>query len=204
MIGKVIALLFLIAVLAFGGILWFDFLHVIDARSVLAPIYRHIPVIGGEGRTQPRVAPTEFISLDAERLAMRLEALELQNMEIYIRGRDLDSREIQIEQMAMELEDRQRLLDEREISLRARALDAENIDRNVEQNARHLNGMPPERAVGILAAMDDQLAIDILRMTDEIAQAEGVVSIVAFWLSLMEPQRAADLQRQMARRPASL
>ena len=204
MIGKVILLLFLVVILAFGGILWFDFLNVIDARSVLAPIYRHIPVIGGEGRTQPRVAQDEFVNLDAERLAIRLKALELESIEMDMRARDLDFRQLHIEQMAMELEDRQQMLDERENSLRARALDAENRDRNVEQNARHLNGMPPERAVGILAMMEEQDAVDILRMTDQIAQTEGVLSIVPFWLSLMEPQRAADLQRRMAGRPASL
>jgi flagellar protein FlbB len=204
MIGKVIALIFLIAILALGGIIWFDYLNVIDAKTVLAPVYRYIPFIQGEGRSQPREIPGEFLNLDAERLAVRLEALELRNMEMDTRERDLSSRFGEIEQMAQELEDRQKSLDERENSLRAQALDAENKDRNVEQNARYLNGMPPERAVGIITAMDDQDAIDVLRKTEEIARAEGTVSIVSYWLSLMDPQRAAELQRKMAGRPPSL
>jgi flagellar protein FlbB len=64
--------------------------------------------------------------------------------------------------------------------------------------------MPPQNAVNILASLDDQYAIDVIRKTEEIARAEGTVSIVAFWFSLMEPDRAAELQRKMASRPPSL
>jgi flagellar protein FlbB len=197
-------LLLLIAILSVGGVIWFDFLNVIDAKDVLAPIYRHIPFIAGEGRTQPRVDPDVILNLDSERLSIRLEALELRNMEMDTRQRDLDFRYGQIVQMAQELEIRQEELDQREISLRAQALDAENKDRNVEQNARYLTGMPPQNAVNILAALDDQDAIDVLRKTEEIAQAEGTASIVAFWFSLMDPVRAAELQRKMAGRPSTL
>ncbi|MCL2128049.1 MAG: flagellar protein FlbB [Treponema sp.] len=201
MLGRVLVLLLLIAVLAAGGIVWFDYLNVIDAKTVLSPLYRFI---GREGRSQPKTAPEEYLNLDAERLAVRLEALELRDMEMDTRQRDLDSRYGEIEQMAQELEERQKALDERENSLRAQTTDAENKDRNIEENARILNGMPPERAVGIMAAMDDQDVIDVLRKTEEIAQAEGTSSIVPYWLSLMEPQRAAELQRKMAGRPQSL
>jgi len=204
MIGRSIVLLLLIGILSLGGIIWFDFLNVIDAKTVLAPIYRHIPFIPGEGRTQPRIAPDELINLDAERLAIRLEALELLRMEMDIQQRTLDSQFGEIIQMAQELELRQKALEEWENTLKAQVADAENKDRNIEQNARYLTGMPPQNAVGIIAALDDQDAIDVLRKTEEIAQAEGTVSIVAFWFSLMDPVRAAELQRKMAGRPASL
>jgi flagellar protein FlbB len=64
--------------------------------------------------------------------------------------------------------------------------------------------MPPERAVGIITAMDDQAAIDVLRMTEEIARREGTTSIVSYWLSLLPPERAAELQRKMTARPPGL
>ena len=204
MIGRIIVLLLLIIVLAGGGLVWFDYLNVVDAKTLLAPIYSRIPFIGREGRTQPRETPEEHLNLDAERLAVRLEALELRNMELDTRQQDVNIRFNEIEQMAQELEERQKALEEQENSLRAQAEDAENKDRNVERNARNLNGMPPERAVAIMAAMDDQDVIDILWKTEEIAQAEGTMSIVAYWLSLMDPGRAAELQRKMAGRPPSL
>jgi len=203
MAGRVIVLLLLIVVLAVGGLVWFDYLNVIDAKTTLAPLYRFLP-FAGEGRAQPKIAPDEFINLDAERLAVRLEALELRNMEMDNRQQDLNLRYGEIEQMAQELEERQKSLDEREKSLRAQSEDAENKDSNVDGNSRYLNGMRPERAVAILAEMDDQDVIDILRKTDEIARAEGTNSIVSYWLSLMDPQRAAELQRKMAGRPSKL
>jgi len=204
MIGRALVLSLLIIILSVGGIVWFDFLNVIDAKSVLAPVYRYIPFLPGEGRSQPRAAPGETISLDAERLAIRLEAMELRNMEMDIRQSSLDSQYGEIVQMAQELEVRQKALEEWENTLKAQVADAENKDRNVEQNARYLTGMPPQNAVGIIAALDDQDAIDVLRKTEEIARAEGTTSIVSFWFSLMDPARAAELQRKMAGRPSSL
>ena len=204
MTGRIIVLLLLIFILAAGGLVWFDYLNIIDAKNFLAPVYQYIPFIGKEGRTQPKTLPEEVLNLDAERLAIRLEALELSNMEMDTRQRDLNLRYNDIEQMAHELEERQRALEEQENSLRAQADDAENKDSNVERNARNLSGMPPERAVAIMAAMDDQDLIDILRKTEEIARASGVNSIVPYWLSLMDPVRAAELQRKMTGRPSRL
>ena len=201
MIGKVFGLLVLIAILAAGGIVWFDHLHIIDARTVLAPVYR---LIGREGRTQERVGQDEFISLDAYRLAIRMDAVDARDLELDTRERELDFRWIQIEQMAQELEERQRMLDDRENSLRALAADAENRERNVEQNARYLTGMPPANAVNIISELDDQYIVDVFRMTEQIAQAEGTMSLVSVWLSMMDPARAAEIQRRMVRSPQSL
>jgi len=204
MIGRAIVLLLLIAILAAGGIVWFDYLNVIDAKSVLAPVYRYIPFLPGGGRTQPVVEPDEILSLNDERLAIRLMAIELERQELALIRWDLDNRNGEIEQMSQELEERQKALDDRENSLRAQALDAENKDRTVDQVARYLTGMPPQNAVGILAEYEDQYAIDVIRKTEEIAQAAGTASIVSYWFSLMDPARAAELQRKMAGSPPSL
>jgi flagellar protein FlbB len=197
-LGRVIVLLLLIIVLAGGGLVWFDYLNVIDVKTLLAPLYRFI---GREGRTQAQAGPESTLSLDAERLAVSLEAVELWRVELDRREQDMGVWQNEIEQMAQELEERQKAQDERENSFNAIRQEAETKDRNVEQNARYLTGMPPERAVGIITAMDDQDAIDVFRKTEEIAQAEGTTSIVSYWLSLMPPERAAELQRKMAGRP---
>jgi flagellar protein FlbB len=194
-------LLLLIIALVGGGLVWFDYLNVVDAKTLLAPLYRFM---GREGRNQGTVQADEFLSLDVERLAIRLQALELRELELEKQEQDIQSRRGEIEQMAQELEERQKALDERENSFSAVVQEAETKDRNVEQNARYLNGMPPVRAVGIIAAMDDQDVIDVFRKTEALAQAEGTASIVSYWLSLMPPERAAELQRKMAGRPPSL
>jgi flagellar protein FlbB len=206
MAGRVLVLLLLIAVLAAGGIIWFDYLNVIDAKTVLAPLYRFI---GREGRSQPKVAPEYELNLDAERLAVRLEALEYEKREIENKRQELDARDGEIEQKAQELEERQKALDDLANSLTQKEKDTENKERNVEANARILTGMEPGRAVGIISAMDDQDVIDVLRKTDELAQAAGTQSIVPYWFQLMAAtpegaKRAAELQRKMAGRPQSL
>jgi flagellar protein FlbB len=194
-------LLLLIVAMAGGGLVWFDYLNLIDVKTVIAPLYR---LIGREGRAQPGADPDEPVNLDAERLAVRLEALDLRSMEMEKREQDISSRRGEIEQMAQELEARQKALDDRENSINAAVEEAETRSRNIEQSSRQLTGMPPQAAVAIIAAMNDQDAIDVLRMTDEIARREGSQSLVSFWMSLLPPERVAELQRKMAGRPDSL
>jgi len=210
--GRVVVLLFLILIITGAGILWFDFLNIMDARHVTGPVVnalRGVPLIGrfmppGEARTQPVLRDDDFINLDAERFAVLVEALELRHMEVDRQQQDIFIRMGQIEQIAQELDDRQNALDEREISFNALLSDAEIRARTVERNAINLTNMPPVNAVGILAAMDDQDIIDVFLKTDELADAGGTMSIVPFWLSLMEPERAADLSRKMVSRPFAL
>jgi flagellar protein FlbB len=206
MAGRVIVLLLLVAVLAAGSIIWFDYLNVIDAKTVLAPLYRFI---GREGRSQPKAEPDEYLNLDAERLAVLMEAMEFEKMEVAKMRQEVDADRGEVEQMAQELEERQKALDEREKSLKAQAADVENKARNIEEIARILTGMEPQRAVGIILEMDDQDVIDVLRKTEELAQAAGTASIVPYWFQIMADReggaaRAAELQRKMAGRPQSL
>ena len=203
MAGRIILLLLLIIILSVGGIVWFDFLNVIDAKTLLAPVFKYIPFIG-EGRTQPKLEEDDFLNLDSERLAIRLEQLDLRLLELDTRERDLDNQYGDIMRMADELEEQRRAVEEQQIAIIAGKKDADDKDTNVEQNARYLTGMPPQNAVNIIAKLDDQDAIDVIRKTEEIARAEGTASIVSFWFSLMEPERAAELQRKMAGRPPSL
>jgi flagellar protein FlbB len=207
--GRIIVLLFLIFIVAGAGVLWFDFLGVIDARNVTGPILnaaRGIPVIGriipaGQMRTQPALRDDDFINLNAERFAVRMEALELRNMELDQSELEMQLRMRQIEQIVQELDERRSSLDELENSIGNLLSDAEVRDRNVTRNAINLTNMPPQRAVGILAEMDDQHIIDVFRKTDELAETAGGASIVPFWLSLMEPERVAELNRKMVARP---
>jgi flagellar protein FlbB len=202
--GRVVVLVLLILILLAGAAIWFDYLGVIDIKTSLAPLYR-IPIIaritGIQPRTQEPLPADAFLNLDAERLAVRLEALDLRLSEIDNQENAVAVRQAELEQMAAELEERQRMLDEQEQSLEARRSETDSYDRNVEQNARYLGNMPPEDAVGILAETEDQYAIDIIRKVEEIAQADGTASIVSRWFSLMDRARAAELQRKMAARP---
>jgi len=199
-LGRVFVLLLLIIVLIAGGLIWFDYLGVIDVKSYLGPVYK---IMGLQPRTTAPAAAGESVSLDAERLAVQMEALELRSLELDKREQDMKSKEAELLQMSGELEERQKAMDEREKSFNARVEQFENRRANVEQNARYLVGMPPEKAVAVIAAMDDQDAIDVFRMTEELAQREGRTSMVSYWLSLLPADRSAELQRKMAGKPRS-
>ena len=135
---------------------------------------------------------------------MLREALDLRDRELDLREQDMESQWNELQQMAQELAERQKALEEQEKFFKSLVEDAEIINRNVEQNARILTSMPPDAAVGILSAMDDQLVIDVFRKTEEIAQAEGNASLVSVWMARMAPARAAELQRKMTGRPSGL
>ena len=104
----------------------------------------------------------------------------------------------------LELEDREKSLEEREKTFNNEKKKYDDKERNIVQIAANLEGMQPRAAVEILNKMDDQLVIDVLRKVEERAQANNVASMVAYWLSLMEPERAATIQRKMAVKPLSL
>lgn len=200
-LGRVIVLILLIIVLAIGGLIWFDYLAIIDAKAFLNPLYS---LFGLKPRTQQTLTDTQTLSIDAERFAVRLEELNLRSLELDKREAELQKKEAEIEQKAQELQERQKAEDEREKTFNLTVQQFENRRVNIEQNARYLVGMPPENAVKILAAMDDQDIIDVFRMTEEIAQNEGRTSLVAYWLSLLPPDRSAELQRKMAGKPRTL
>ncbi len=199
--GRVIVMLILIVALAIGGLFWFDYLGVVDVKSVFAPALRLVGLRTRSGNALPADSPT---LLDDERFAKQLEAVEARRQELDERDKTATERQSVIEAMAQEIEDRAKTLDERENSFKQMAERYENRRANVEQNAKYLNGMPPADAVKILVASDDQTVIDILRAVEEIAARTGEASVVSFWLSLMPAERSATLQRKMNAKPASL
>ncbi|MDR2470752.1 MAG: flagellar protein FlbB [Treponema sp.] len=198
--GRIIVLLILILVLAGGGLVWFDYLNVIDAKTALAPVLR---LVGREPRTSGELGPDDFINLDAERLAVILEAQSLRELDMDRREEEIAAKDAEVNQKAQDLEERQKALEDQEKSINEARENAENVSRNVEGISQSLTNMPPERAVAIITEMNDQLAISVLRKTEELAQQNGTASLVPTWLMLMAATRegaakAAELQRKMA------
>jgi len=203
-LGKTIVLLILVVILILGGLLWFDYLGVINAKSMFAPFYR---MIGKEPQTTvTKTTSAELLQadLDDERLAKRLEELSLRSEELDKRELDIQALEAENNQIAQELEERRISQEEREKTFNniQKMYDDRNV--NIRKNAENLNGMAPANAVAILNEMDDQDIIDTLRMVDQIAAEEGTSSMVSYWLSLMPASRVAELQRKMANKPTSL
>lgn len=199
--GRIVVMLMIIVAIIIGGLFWFDYLGVLDAKSLFSPALRLAGVPVRTGEALPSDSPT---LLEDERLAKQLASIEAMRQELDEKQRASELREAELEAVAQELEERARMLTERENSFNQSLQRYDNRKANVEQNARYLTGMPPADAVKILVAMDDQTVIDILRAVEELAASSGEASVVAFWLSLLPAERSADIQRKMNAKPPSL
>jgi flagellar protein FlbB len=187
---RVIILMLLVAVLALGGLVWFDYLGIVDAKRLLARVRRDEVVVDSE----------DPLLLEKERLAKQLEALAIRSEELTNWEQQIETKQAEINQMVEQLEEREKAIEDREKVFNDRLQAFENRRVNLRQNSDYLVGMPPENAVKILLQMEDQDVIDIFRVTEEQAQGSGELSLVSYWLSLMPADRAAVLQRKMSRK----
>ncbi len=203
-IGKIIAMLLLIVILVLGGMLWFDYLGVINAKNTFAPIYTMLGMQVQTSVTTDTTDLTLVANLEEDRFAKRLESLEIRNQELNQREESVSLAEDQNLQIAAELEEMRVSLEQQQITFSNEVKRYDDRNLNIEQNARNLAAMRPANAVAILNAMDDQDIIDTLRKVDEIAASEGAASQVSNWLSLMPPERTAELNRKMTSKPATI
>ncbi len=193
---RIFVLVLLLVLLTLGGIVWFDYLGIINAKSVLAPVYGLL----GVQRVSGPVDTEDPNLLARERLGKEEEAVTLRQEEQDRREADLSRRDKELAQRAEDLKDREQAVEAREKAFNEQVKAFENRRVNLVQNSRYLTSMPPKNAVDILTKMDDQDVIDVFRITEQEAARSGEDSPVAYWLSQMPADRAAALQRKMARR----
>jgi len=202
-VGKSIALLILIIILALGGVMWFDYLGVIHAKKIFAPVYKVLGLTPQTSETGSKSNPFTG-DLDEDRFRKRIEALDARTQELDKRNEDVTKIEEQNEAIAKELEERKKSQDEREKTFNNQLKKTEDRDANITQISEYLSSMPPQTAVAQLVSMDDQDVIDILRKTDAIAEAKKSSSLTSVWLMYMPAERAAVVQRKMANKPNNL
>ncbi|BDC96068.1 MULTISPECIES: periplasmic-type flagellar collar protein FlbB [Treponema] len=202
-IGKTIALLILIIVLALGGLMWFDYLGVVKAKRIFAPVYKVLGLKPQSSVTGTKSNPFTG-DLDEDRFAKRIESLDARTQELDKREEDISKVEEQNEAIAKELEERKKSQDEREKTFSNQLKKYDDRNRNIEQISAYLSSMPPETAVKQLLEMNDQDVIDIFRKTDEIAEAKKTASMTSVWLMNMPEDRAGVINSKMASKPSSL
>lgn len=193
----------LIIIMALGGLLWFDYLGVVHVKTVFSPLYK---LLGKAPQTSATATYSKPVlgDIDQERLDRQRESLDLYREELDRRESDIAQKEKLNEQIAAELASREKSQEEREKTFNQMVKQYDDKNVNIEQIALNLNGMQPAAAVNILIAMDDQTIIDVLRKVEEIARRSGSSSMGSYWLSLMPPERAAEIQRKMLSKPESL
>jgi len=196
---KIVLYLLLVLALLFGGIFWFDVLGLINASDFFRPVLTLV----GLGPDIPPIPEDEMLLLDSIRIQRLDESVNLRLQDIERSREELHSLEEQVSQRLDELREREIAQEERENSFNDLVRQYDNRRANLIRISQDLTSMRPGEAVAILVGYDDQLLIDTLRITQELADQSGEVSLVSVWLALMPPQRAADLQRKMALRPSS-
>lgn len=193
---RIVFFLLLFVTLVVFGMFWFDQLGILDSKTLFGPV---LDMMGIKKRTA-LVNAEDPMLLDKERLKVQTDALALQEEELGQRAAKITEDEAKIKQVTEELAAKQEELEKKEKSLNERINLFDKKRENLAQNARYLVGMKPKNAVDILNAMENDMdVIDLFRMTEELAKAEGEASIVAYWLSLMPPERSARLTRLMSK-----
>jgi len=195
---RIFGLTLLVLVLALGGALWFDFLGLIDVTSLFSPALRWV---GLEPREEPVAVEDSPLLLEDERLAKREEALAILSDELDGRAEGLAEREAELEALAEQLEEREAALADREKSVIEALRRVENQRAALVKLSTYLTNMPPEDAVDIMVGYRDSTLIDVLLVTDELAEEAGQASIVPFWLSLMPSERAAIIGEKIETLP---
>jgi flagellar protein FlbB len=195
---RIFVLVLLLLVLLGGGLLWFDYLGIVDVRSLLGPVLNRVGVDAPERLPQVE----EPVLLDQARLDKRRAALEERAAELEEREQELQQLQQELQQKQEALAAKEEQLQDQQNSFNQRVEQFENRRAVLEQNAQALTSMRPEDAVAILQSYDDQLLIDTLRVVNELAQEAGQQSIVPVWLSRLPSERAAEIQRKMTLKPS--
>lgn len=203
-IGKTIVLLILIVIMILAGLLWFDHLGVIEMKDTFDWFYKLIGLTPQTSVTVENPENIDLADLGNDRIKKIIEEYEIRSQELDKREENIVTREAQNEQMAQELDDRRIALEESEKTFNNERKRAEDRDANIRTRAEYLSSMPPKSAVDILLAMDDQDFIDTIRMVDKIAAETGSDSNVSYWLTLMPPERVAEITRKMEAKPQSI
>lgn len=190
---RIFVLLLLVIALAFGAVIWFDYLGLINAREALAPALQLV----GIAAPQKVQGAQDPLLLERERLQKEGEAIDLRNQQLDKRAQQLTQQEALVEQKLASLSAQEKALSEREKSFNQTVNQYDNRSANLMAVANNMISMPPDAAVKQLQAMSDQDVIDILRAADQIAASSGQTSIVPYWLSLMPADRAAAISRKM-------
>jgi len=192
---KIIFLLLLILVIFVGGIFWFDHLGLIDYKRLIGPYEKYLPSFMRRGEPVDEdslLLEREFLKKQETMLLEKERQLELRAQELEVQELSLKESEAKLKEDAASLEEEKKVLSEK---LR----EYDNYKDNIRKQAEYFTNMPPAAAVERLAKLDDLLAIDILRQIDATAEEAGRVSVVPYFLSLMDPEKAATLQRKMTK-----
>ncbi|SFB86215.1 hypothetical protein SAMN02745150_01109 [Brevinema andersonii] len=186
---KVFLLLLLNVAIAGFALYFFDFMRIIDYRTLFADTAKLTLKVSHKIE--------DPLLLEKEELNKKWELLAIKETEISNKNSSLE-----LNILALDGE-KNKLLEEREAFLNeqaAAALKKEEesaYDKRIAEIAVQIAGMPPQTAAEILNLQDDLQVVDTFRKMDELAAMNGQASTVPFLLTLLNREKAARVQALM-------
>lgn len=186
---KVFLLLLLNVAIAGFALYFFDFMRIIDYRTLFADTTKLTL------KASPKIE--DPLLLEKEELNKKWELLSIKETEISNKDLLLQSNKLALDG------EKNKLLEEREAFLNEQALAAlkkeeENAyDKRIAEVAAQMAGMPPQTAAEILNLQDDLHVVDTFRKMEELAAMNGEASTVPFLLTLLDREKAARVQALM-------
>lgn len=192
---KIFFLVVVIIAITLGGIYWFDYLGIVDYNRLIQPVQKHLPAFMRRGEA----VTDDQLLLDKEFIRKQQEMMDERERELDLARADLETRDLALKELEAKLGEEAKRLEEEKKVLSEKIGAYDNYKDNVRKQAQYFTSMPPKAAVDRLAKLDELLAIDILRQIDRTAEEQGKASIVPYFLSLMDPEKAASIQRKMTK-----
>lgn len=186
---RIFFLLLINLTLAFISLYILDFLQIIDYRQIL----QRIP----GARAVYKVKIEDPYLLERVELEKKWEILneKTKNYEEDKLELETQKRELELEGEKLELE--RKKIEQMIIDRDTELSNANAYDKRVAQVARQIENMPPQAAVKILSQQEDLMIIDIFKKIEDLAKEAGTMSQVPYYLSLMDKEQAARVQRKM-------
>ena len=191
---QILILLLLIVIASMGALIAFDYLGLIRLnfmkRAYVDPKF-----------TQ-RVDLTGIDLLDSERLYKVWVSMDEWESELKAQAENIELKDKEIDEktelLKTETEAFRKEQENRETALR----ENQTLEQKFYDITVNLLGMPPETAVKSLEKMADYDVIEILKSADRIAEERNQGSMSSYWLSLMEPEKVAAINRKRLQTPA--
>lgn len=191
---QILILVLLIVIAGMGALIAFDYLGLIHLnflkRNYVDP------------RFTQRVDLTGVDLLDSERLYKIWGSMDEWESELKAEAENLALKDKELEEKMALLTTETDAFKKEQENWTSRQRDSESRERKFYDITVNLLGMPPETAVKSLEKMADFDVIEILKSADKIAEERNQGSMSSYWLSLMEPEKVAAINRKRLQTPS--
>jgi flagellar protein FlbB len=188
--AKIIYLILLILFIAGFGVIWMDYIGLLDLSS-FTNRFRGEPELVTEAKDdEPSLMEREEFDKEKEKLSERIEDLDKRDALITEREKDLEAQKEKMEEIrkGLDLEKKKLTLEKGQYS---------GYRQNVKVLADKIVSMPPKSSVPIMLNWEDPLIIDVLRQIDADARDAGKASITPYLMKIMSDTKADRASRIM-------